>query len=121
MAGLEVFKNGVLALVHRNLNMNALMAVAVVGGVLIGAWPEAAMVMVLFQISESIEQLSMTKARRSIRDLMSAAPETAEVKDGRSWRRVPSSDVGAGAVVRVGPGDRVPLDGRACLRSTSPW
>ena len=119
MAGLEVFKNGVLALVHRNLNMNALMAVAVVGGVLIGAWPEAAMVMVLFQISESIEQLSMTKARRSIRDLMSAAPETAEVKDGHSWRRVPSSDVGAGAVVRVGPGDRVPLDGRIVRGATA--
>lgn len=119
MAGLEVFKNGVLALVHRNLNMNALMAVAVVGGVLIGAWPEAAMVMVLFQISESIELLSMTKARRSIRDLMSAAPETAEVKDGRSWRRVPSSDVGAGAVVRVGPGDRVPLDGRIVRGATA--
>lgn len=119
MAGLEVFKNGVLALVHRNLNMNALMAVAVVGGVLIGAWPEAAMVMVLFQISESIEQLSMTKARRSIRDLMSAAPETAEVKDGRSWRRVPSSDVGTGAVVRVGPGDRVPLDGRIVRGATA--
>ena len=119
MAGLEVFKNGVLALVHRTLNMNALMAVAVVGGVLIGAWPEAAMVMVLFQISESIEQLSMTKARRSIRDLMSAAPETAEVKDGRSWRRVPSSDVGAGAVVRVGPGDRVPLDGRIVRGATA--
>ena len=119
MAGLEVFKNGVLALVHRNLNMNALMAVAVVGGVLIGAWPEAAMVMVLFQISESIEQLSMTKARRSIRDLMSAAPETAEVKDGRSWRRVPSAEVGAGAVVRVGPGDRVPLDGRIVRGATA--
>ena len=95
MAGLEVFKNGVLALVHRNLNMNALMAVAVVGGVLIGAWPEAAMVMVLFQISESIEQLSMTKARRSIRDLMSAAPETAEVKDGRSWREHVPMPLGA--------------------------
>lgn len=119
MAGLEVFKNGVLALVHRNLNMNALMAVAVVGGVLIGAWPEAAMVMVLFQISESIEQLSMTKARRSIRDLMSAAPETAEVKDGRNWRRVPSAEVGAGAVVRVGPGDRVPLDGRIVRGATA--
>lgn len=112
MAGLEVFKNGILALAHRNLNMNALMAVAVVGGVLIGAWPEAAMVMVLFQISESIEQLSMTKARRSIRDLMSAAPETAEVKDGRSWRTIPAAEVGAGAIVRVSPGDRVPLDGR---------
>ncbi len=119
MAGLEVFKNGVLALVHRNLNMNALMAVAVVGGVLIGAWPEAAMVMVLFQISESIEQLSMTKARRSIRDLMSTAPETAEVKDGPNWRKVPSAEVGAGAVVRVGPGDRVPLDGRIVRGATA--
>ena len=119
MAGLEVFKNGILALAHRNLNMNALMAVAVVGGVLIGAWPEAAMVMVLFQISESIEQLSMTKARRSIRDLMSAAPETAEVKDGRSWRTVPAAEVGAGAVVRVSPGDRVPLDGRIVKGATA--
>lgn len=119
MAGLEVFRNGILALAHRNLNMNALMAVAVVGGVLIGAWPEAAMVMVLFQISESIEQLSMTKARRSIRDLMSAAPETAEVKDGRSWRTVPAAEVGAGAVVRVSPGDRVPLDGRIVKGATA--
>lgn len=119
LAGLDVFRNGVLALMHRNLNMNALMAVAVAGGVLIGAWPEAAMVMVLFQISESIEQLSMTKARRSIRDLMSAAPETAEVKDGRGWRTVPAAEVGAGAVVRVSPGDRVPLDGRIIKGATA--
>ena len=41
------------------------------------------------------------------------------LKDGRSWRRVPSSDVGAGAVVRVGPGDRVPLDGRIVRGATA--
>lgn len=64
------------------LNMNTLMAVAVTGGVLIGAWPEAAMVLVLFEISEAIEQLSMTRARRSIRDLMSVAPEKALVAQG---------------------------------------
>jgi len=66
-----------------------------VGGVPIAAGPKAAMVMVLFQISESIEQLSMTKARRSIRDLMSAAPETAEAKDGRSWREHVPMPLGA--------------------------
>ena len=65
------------------LNMNTLMAVAVTGGVLIGAWPEAAMVLVLFEISEAIEQLSMTRARRSIRDLMSVAPEKALVALGQ--------------------------------------
>lgn len=112
MTGISTFKNGIIALLHRNLNMNALMAVAVTGGVLIGAWPEAAMVMVLFQISEAIEQLSMTKARRSIRDLMSVAPETADVRNGNTFTAVPAAEVGVGAIVRVGPGDRVPLDGR---------
>lgn len=119
MTGVTTFKNGLLALRHLNLNMNALMAVAVTGGVLIGAWPEAAMVMVLFQISESIELLSMTKARRSIRDLMSVTPETAQVKDGNAFRTVPAANVGAGAVVRVSPGDRVPLDGRILSGSTA--
>ena len=119
LVGLTTFRKGIQSAMKGTLNMNTLMAVAVTGGVLIGAWPEAAMVLVLFEISEAIEQLSMAKARRSIRDLMSAAPETAEVKDGRSWRRVPSSDVGAGAVVRVGPGDRVPLDGRIVRGATA--
>lgn len=113
MTGVTTFRSGLTALRHGNLNMNALMSVAVVGGVLIGAWPEASMVMVLFQISESIEQLAMHKARRSIRDLMSVAPETASVlgADGR-FHSEPVAEVVPGALVRVGPGDRVPLDGR---------
>ncbi|MFU0842369.1 MAG: Heavy metal translocating P-type ATPase [Burkholderia sp.] len=112
MTGVSTYKSGVLAVVHGHLNMNALMAVAVTGAVLIGAWPEAAMVMVLFEISEAFEQYSMTKARRSIRDLMSVAPETALVKVGGEFRRVRSETVEPGALVRVAPGERVPLDGK---------
>ncbi|EJX00233.1 heavy metal translocating P-type ATPase, partial [gut metagenome] len=120
MSGLTTFKNGLIALKNLTLNMNALMAVAVTGGVLIGAWPEAAMVMVLFQISESIEQLSMTKARRSIRDLMNVTPEKALVsqKDG-TFTPVAVEEVGIGALVRVSPGDRIPLDGRIVKGNTS--
>lgn len=120
MSGLTTFKNGLIALKNLTLNMNALMAVAVTGGVLIGAWPEAAMVMVLFQISESIEQLSMAKARRSIRDLMNVTPEKALVsqKDG-TFASVAIEEVGPGALVRVSPGDRIPLDGRIVKGNTS--
>ena len=120
MSGLTTFKNGLIALKNLTLNMNALMAVAVTGGVLIGAWPEAAMVMVLFQISESIEQLSMAKARRSIRDLMNVTPEKALVsqKDG-TFASVAVEEVGPGALVRVSPGDRIPLDGRIVKGNTS--
>lgn len=120
LAGLGTFRSGLVALRHGNLNMNALMSVAVIGGGLIGAWPEAAMVMVLFQISESIEQLAMNRARNSIRDLMSVAPEKASVRqpDGRYVEEA-VADVLPGAVVRVSPGDRVPLDGKILTGSTS--
>ncbi len=120
LAGLATFRSGLVALRHGNLNMNALMSVAVIGGGLIGAWPEAAMVMVLFQISESIEQLAMNRARNSIRDLMSVAPEKAAVRqpDGRYVEEA-VADVLPGAVVRVSPGDRVPLDGKILTGSTS--
>ena len=120
LVGLTTFKKGIQALTRGTLNMNTLMSVAVVGGILIGAWPEAAMVLVLFEISEAIEQLSMTRARRSIRDLMSVAPEKALVCDEHGhYVEMPVAQVGPGALIRVAPGDRVPLDGRIEEGSTT--
>ncbi len=117
--GLGTFRKGLLALTKGTLNMNTLMAVAVTGGVLIGAWPEAAMVMVLFEISEAIEGLSMARARRSIRDLMTVAPERALVKSDAGYVETPVEAVAPGARVRVAPGDRIPLDGRIVEGSTT--
>lgn len=111
--GLGTFKMGMNALRRGKLNMNTLMSVAVVGAILIGAWPEAAMVLVLFEISEALEARAMNKARRSIRDLMSVAPEMASVigpKGDVSIQKVEA--VLPGHYVRVAPGDRIPLDGK---------
>lgn len=120
MVGLTTFKKGIQSVMKSTLNMNTLMAVAVTGGVLIGAWPEAAMVLVLFEISEAIEQLSMTRARRSIRDLMSVAPEKALVAQGSGkYVEMKVESVGPGAQVRIAPGDRVPLDGKIVEGTTT--
>ena len=120
LVGLTTFRKGIQSAMKGTLNMNTLMAVAVVGGVLIGAWPEAAMVLTLFEISEAIEQLSMARARRSIRDLMSVAPEKALVSQGGGrFAEMRVEEVGPGAVIRVAPGDRVPLDGRIETGSTT--
>ena len=53
--GLSTYQKGWIALRNRNLNINALMSIAVTGAMLIGHWPEAAMVMVLFALAEVIE------------------------------------------------------------------
>ncbi len=112
LSGLGTYKDGLLALRAGNLNMNALMSVAVTGAVCIGQYAEAAMVMVLFNVSEAIEDLSMERARRAIRNLLALAPETAETAqaDG-TWTRRPICDVPVGSRIRVRPGERIALDG----------
>jgi len=127
MCGLNTYKKGWIALKNRNLNINALMSIAVTGAVLIGQWPEAAMVMVLFTLAELIEARSLDRARNAIRGLMDLAPPRATVQqaDG-SWQEIDVQAVGLGAVVRVRPGERISLDGevvaaaRRSIRRRSP-
>ncbi|MGE0673737.1 MAG: cation-translocating P-type ATPase [Methylibium sp.] len=110
--GWPTYKKGWIALKSGILNMNALMSIAVTGAILIGQWPEAAMVMFLFALAEVIEVLSLDRARNAIRGLLAMAPEKATVQqpDG-SWQEVPAKTVALGELVRIRPGERIPLDG----------
>ena len=112
LAGLSTYTKGFAALRHGRLNINALMTVAVTGAFLIGQWPEAAMVMALYAIAELIEARAVDRARYAIKSLMALAPEESDVQqaDG-SYARIESSAVPLAAVVRVKPGERIPLDG----------
>ena len=110
--GLGTYKKGWIALKNRNLNINALMSIAVTGAVLIGQWPEAAMVMFLFTVAELIEAKSLDRARNAIGGLMQLTPDTATVRqaDGQ-WLEEDVKGVALGALVRVRPGERIGLDG----------
>lgn len=118
--GLSTYKKGWIALRNRNVNMNALMSIAVTGAMLIGHWPEAAMVMVLFALAEVIEAKSLDRARNAIRGLMELAPERATVLQGENhWIEMDAKAVALDSRVRVKPGERIGLDGVVVLgRST---
>ncbi|WP_423596276.1 heavy metal translocating P-type ATPase [Roseateles sp. MS654] len=113
LGGLPTLRKGWIALTRVTLNIHLLMSLAVIGAIVLGQWPEAAMVVWLFGLSEMMESLSLARARDAIRALTQLAPETASVQgaDGR-WTTVPAAQVAIGARVRVPPGERVPLDGR---------
>ena len=112
LSGLSTYQKGFVALRQLRLNINALMSVAVTGAFFIGQWPEAAMVMALYAIAELIEGRSVDRARNAIQSLMALAPDQAEVRqsDG-SWRTMPAQEVAIASVIRIRPGERVPLDG----------
>ena len=118
--GLTTYKKGWIALKNLNLNINALMSIAVTGAVLIGQWPEAAMVMFLFTVAELIEANSLDRARNAIGGLMQMTPEQATVQQadgsGLSWRSRPSHWARA---CGSRPGERIGLDGEVVAGSST--
>lgn len=111
-AGLPTLKKGWIALKNLTLNIYFLMSLAVIGAVIIGKWPEAAMVVFLFAVAEAIEALSLERARNAIKSLTALAPETAEVKTAEGWQEQALAGVAVGSRIRVRTGARVPLDAR---------
>lgn len=110
--GRETLKKGYLAARSFTLNINFLMTLAVIGALILGEWPEAAVVIFLFSIAELVEKYALEKARNTVRSLMSLTPDEARVlsKDGQ-WVLQPSNSVLPETTVRVKPGERIPLDG----------
>ena len=120
LVGLPTYYKGFIAIKNKALNINALMSIAVTGALLIGQWPEAAMVIVLFTVAEYIEALSLQKARNAIGDLLQLAPTTAEVQqEDNSWQTVSAEQVELGAIIRVKPGQRIALDGEVISGQTT--
>ena len=113
LSGFSVFKKGMAAILRGQLNINALMAVAVSGAFVIGEWPEAAMVMALYAIAELIEARAVERARNAIKSLLDLSPQDAEVLQGDGqWKLLSAKEVDVGAIVRARPGERFALDGR---------
>ena len=101
--------------INHNIDINFLMTIAAIGAVVIGAFVEAGMVIVLFALGEALEGYTAEKARNSIRSLLEVVPPIAtrlSSDQGESQEeevRVESLQVGDHLLVR--PGERIPMDG----------
>ena len=114
LAGFSVLKEAFLGLIHGELLDEAfLMAVAGIGAIAIGEFPEAAAVMLFYQVGEGLQDLAVQKSRKSIASMMAIRPETAcVVRDGQE-AAVKPEEVAVGEIIAVRPGERIPLDGKA--------
>ncbi len=119
LGGRDTLRKGLQALRSLRMTMSLLMSVAVVGAIVIGQWPEAAVVIWLFGVAELIEALSLERARNAIRSLVALAPENASVRVDGAWALMPTAEVALGAVILVKPGERIALDGRVASGSSS--
>jgi Zn2+/Cd2+-exporting ATPase len=127
--------------INRDLNINVLMSIAAIGAVIIGAYTEAGLVMVLFALGEALEGYTGARARASIRGLMAVAPNEATVLRpcidcqghlgqngytggpcpfcGLEEQRLPVEQLVVGDRIVVKPGERIPMDGRVMAGETA--
>ena len=89
-----------------------LMMVATAAAFAIGEYAEACAVMLFYQIGELFQSCAVGRSRQSIADMMSIAPESAnlEAEDG-TVDEVDPDEVEPGSVILIRPGERIPLDG----------
>src|SRR6476646_2822331 len=69
------------------------------------------MVLMLFTVGRYLEAAGRARAARDLEPLVAAESEYATVVSGRSETRRPVREVSAGILVRVRPGERIPVDG----------
>ncbi|MDD2648219.1 MAG: heavy metal translocating P-type ATPase [Eubacteriales bacterium] len=88
-----------------------LMTIATAGAIAIGEYPEACLVMLLYQIGELFQDIAVDKSRASVTALMDIRPDYANIEKDGELVRVAPGDVESGSVIVVKAGEKIPLDG----------
>lgn len=112
ICGLEVAITSIKAIAKKNFfNENTLMLIASIGAIVLGEYEEAVAVMLFYTVGEFFQSIAVNKSRRSISSLIKTKPETADVLTDGEYITVDPENVETGSIIRVKPGEKIPLDG----------
>lgn len=122
--GWDVAYKAVRGIFHgQMMDENLLMFIATVGAFAVGEYPEAAAVMLFYQVGELFQSYAVGKSRASIASLMNIRPDTARVIRGGVEETVDPDEVAIGEIIVVKAGEKIPLDGTvtegACALNTA--
>lgn len=108
--GLPIVWGAVMGLVQRRVNVDELVALALIASMLLGEYYTAVVVSFVMVLGSLIEEITSSAARKAITALMSIAPDTANLLVDGNVKTVPIDQVKVGNVLVVRPGDRIPVD-----------
>ncbi|MGH9897875.1 MAG: heavy metal translocating P-type ATPase, partial [Pyrinomonadaceae bacterium] len=121
LIGYRTLIGGFKALLHLNFrSIRFLMLIAAIGAFYLGKYEEAAVVIVLFTLSERLETYGIETSRSALEELINLTPKTATIKnDNNDFIEIPVSDVGVGARLIVKPSMMIAMDGEVIDGSSS--
>ena len=96
---------------ERQIDVNLLMLLAAAGAIILNSPVEAAGLLFLFSLSNTLEQLAMARTKSAIEALIRLRPSEATVVLEEGDKRVPVNELQIGDMVRVKPYETIPVDG----------
>ena len=113
LTGVPVLKIALKALLRGDVfNEFTLMGGATLAALAIGEMSESVGVMLFYRLGEAFQERASSNSRRSIRALLAQKPMTARVVTEDGTVEKDPKEIVKGDVVRVMPGEIVPIDGR---------
>ena len=104
--------NAIKLLLKKNgINENALISISCIGAFLLGEVMEGIMVISLYTIGKLLEEKAINKSRKSINDLLNIKEPYANLKNGKTFKKIPVEEVKINDVLIVKKGEKIPVDG----------
>ena len=97
--------------VKKPFDEDFLMTIASVCAIFLGEFVEAAAVMLFFQVGELFESIAVERSRKNVAALMDLRPDVAYILTDGEVEEADPEDVRVGDLLRVNPGERIPVDG----------
>ena len=117
--GWDVLWRAVRNIAHGQVfDENFLMALATIGALAIGEYPEAVFVMLFYQVGEWFQSYAVNRSRTSIAALMDIRADYANIEVDGQLQQVDPEEVSVGDAIVIKAGERIPLDG-VVLEGTS--
>ncbi len=102
----------------RIFDENFLMTVASIGAIITQHFPEAGLIMILYQLGEFLQNLAVNRSRKSIQKLLSYEVQLVKVRLGEDITEIEVEGVLPDDVIVVGKGEMIPVDGIVCKGKT---
>ncbi|MCX7991847.1 MAG: cation-translocating P-type ATPase [Proteobacteria bacterium] len=111
LGGYPIFKRAVLGILKRQINVDLMMSIGIIGAGLIGEYIASMLVTFFMNIAHYLEEFTVSRSRKAIKELMEIAPKRAVIKVDGKEMDVDVSELKVGDIVVVRPGEKIPVDG----------
>ncbi len=112
IAGLPIFIDVIRAALQRQVTSRTLMTLGFIAALAVGQWTTAGVLVFMMHVGNYVENFTANKSRNALKNLASMVPQTARVERNGQETIVPVSEIVAGDLVVVRPGENIPVDGK---------